>query len=272
LDCVAETSRVQITNFGEFSRPLRPSHFALFRNGLAVVDGTKPSVSFVDLGTGIRLDVNCHYGEANCVSDSNGWVATGGRDAMVKVFATDNLREPVFSIALYHDEITCCSVSNDFGLIASGTRDGFLVLSSLNTGSNTRVIDIGARPYAVLITQKWGFVVICSTKLANGTLEHAISVYTVNGSFVRSRQIAGAVAVWTAWSSASGFDFIIMVGEVGRVWYFEVCKLDVTPFKGYTANPPVIAIRYSPRERGVTVVSGKGAVAFVPWVHEKAGA
>jgi WD40 repeat protein len=271
LDCIAETSRVPIANFADFSRPLRPSYFALFRRGLALVDATKPSVSFVDSATGSRVDVNCHYGEANCVSDSNEWVVTAGRDAMVNVFSTDNLKAPVFSIALYRDEITCCAVSSDFGLIASGTRDGFLVLSSLNRGSNTRVVDIGGRPYAVLITQKWGFVVMCSTKLANGKLEHAISVHTVNGLFVRSRQIVAAVVACTTWSSADGFDFVIMVGESGKLWYFDVFKLDVIPFKEYTANRPVVAIRYSPRERGVTVVSGKGDVAFVPWAHEKTG-
>jgi hypothetical protein len=76
LDCVTETSRVPLEQFGDFSRPLLPSHFALSRSGLALVDGTKPSVSFVDPETGNRLDVNCHYGEANCVSDSNEWVVT----------------------------------------------------------------------------------------------------------------------------------------------------------------------------------------------------
>jgi hypothetical protein len=127
---------------------------------------------------------------------------TAGRDAILNVFQLLNLKLPHFRIPLYHDEITCCNVNADFGLIASGTRDGFLVLSSLTRGSNVRVVDLGGcRPYAVVVTRGRGFVVVVATNLEADRLGHVLSVFTVNGGLVKARQITGSVAAWTSWTT-----------------------------------------------------------------------
>jgi hypothetical protein len=134
-------------------------------------------------------------------------LVTAGRDAILNVYQNGILKAPVYRIPLFHDEITCCNVNADFSLIASGTRDGFLVLSSLTRGANVRVIDLGGcRPYRVVITRGWEFVVIVATKLDGGRLEHVLSVYTTNGRCVRARLLHGPFAAWASWTSEDGFD------------------------------------------------------------------
>jgi hypothetical protein len=168
---------------------------------------------------------------------------------------------------LYRDEITCCAVSAGFGLIASGTRDGFLVLSSLERGSNSHVIDLGGRrPGAVLITKAWGFVVVWATKLEDGALGHSVSLYSPNGLLVRTAPLQDPIAAWTTWSSTTGFDFLIVVTDQGRLLSCEAFFLDFAVIKGTRLTAPVVGIAYERTEAGLVVVCANGEMLFVPVV------
>jgi hypothetical protein len=139
-----------------------------------------------------------------------------------------------------------------------------LILSSLARGSTVRVVDLeGCRPYAILVTPGWGFVAVAARKLEEGKLGHVLSVYTVNGHFVRSRPVAGPVVAWTAWTAADGADFMIVAGEQGKLNVAEVWSIELAPLKAVAA--PVVAVRCDPREGGCVVVSGQGEVAWVPF-------
>jgi hypothetical protein len=265
-DALTEEQRVRIPNFSEFSKPLRPQYFAIFAHSLAICDGEHSWVTVVNTETGGRRTIHFHDSDVICTARQGVWLVTAGRDAILNVFQISNLKAPYFRIPLYHDEITCCNVNADFGLIASGTRDGFLVLSSLTRGANVRVVDLGGcRPYAVIITRGWGFVVVVSTKLEAGRLEHILSVYTMNGHFVRTRQLPGPLAAWTSWTSVDGFDWLIIAWDQGRLAYAEAAELEFTFVKGYAATPPVMAIRYVPAEAGIVVISGRGEASLVPF-------
>jgi hypothetical protein len=261
-------SRAAIADFRSFVSPLTSSCFAAFQRTVAIVDGDKPFVSLIEISTGVRTKAQFHNSEIICVSEHKGWLASAGRDAIVNVIDVRNLKRPLFSIPLYRDEITCLTVNADFKVIASGTRDGFLVLSSLNRGSTVHVVDLqSCRPYSVLVTNSWGFVVVCSTKLKAGRLEHMLMVYNVNGMFLRSKVVSGAMKAWTTWTSADGFDFLILATEQGKVFACEVFWLDLKHVKGFHAKSPILELRYSVNDCGFVAVCQSGEVAYVPYVH-----
>jgi WD40 repeat protein len=210
-----------------------------------------------------------HRGDVTSISAQGGWMVTASKDAVVVVFSVANLKSPVYRIPLYRDEITCCAVSSEFGLIASGTRDGFLILSSLARGSNVHVIDLsGCRPYAVMITESWGFVVVCTTKLEYGTIKHSMSVYNTNGVFIRTRALPEAMAAWVSWSSLAGFDFVMIASDQGKFYYSEAFYLEFSMMKGYKITAKAIALSYNPKHPGVLAVYDTGDLLLIPFPPE----
>jgi WD40 repeat protein len=264
-DSSFDSSRFKIDGFSDFAEAVS---FSRFQDTVAIIDGHKNYVTLIDTQTGVRIEVNCSKSPITIICQDGGWLVTASPDATINAFARQRLKNPVFSIPVYRDKIAC-AISSDFGLMASGTRDGFLVLSSLTRGSNVHVIDLdGCRPYAVLITKAWGFVVTCSTRLVVGTLEHSLSVYTANGGFVRRRVMQDAMTAWTTWNSETGFDYVILAGEPGKLYYCEAFYLDITALKGSKWSTKIVDIRYNPREFGVVMAFDNGDVILVPLVHD----
>jgi WD40 repeat protein len=262
------STRATIADFRSFVSPFTPSCFAAFQRTVAIVDGEKSFVSLIEIPTGVRTKAQFHNSEITCVAEHKRWLASADRDAIVNVIDVTNLKRPLFSIPLYRDEITCLTLNADFKVIASGTRDGFLVLSSLNRGSTVHVVDLqSCRPYSVLITNSWGFVVVCSTKLKAGRLEHILMVYNVNGMFLRSKVLPGAMKAWTTWSSTDGFDFLVLATEQGKVFACEVFWLDLKHVKGFHGKSQILELRYSVNDLGFVAVCQSGEVAYVPYVH-----
>jgi hypothetical protein len=66
---------------------------------------------------------------------------------------------------------------------------------------------------AILITPKWGFVVMHSRS--------NLFVYNVNGTFVKSSKLTSEILTWTTFSSFVGFDYVAFANEAGEVNYFE---------------------------------------------------
>jgi hypothetical protein len=265
-----ECWRVPIANFADFAQPFAQTDFCHFQNKILIVDGHKPSAASVDIASGARSTVLGHSSEIICVSEHKGWVATAGKDAIVNLAAVNNLFAPLFSIPLYRDQIMCCTLNADFGIVASGTRDGFLVLGSLNRGSTVRVIDLlGCRPYALLITNAWGFIVVAATKLEAGRLEHVLMVFNVNGEFVRKCGLEHTMAVWTTWSSPDGFDYMGIASDQGKVSVCEAFWLNLRTVKLAHVAPPIIAMSYSQNDLGFVIAAASGEIAFVPFVQPR---
>jgi hypothetical protein len=260
-------NRISIPRFGDFSPTLAPNSVRLFGNTVAMIPEHSTSVALIDIVTGSRSELRFHKGDVVCLDEHGGWFVTAGRDAVVNVYAIDSLVGPRFSIPLYRDGITCCSVNAGFGLIASGTRDGFLVLSSLDKGSNIQVIDLGGRrPYAVLITKAWGFVVVCETRLDNGILEYSISVYSPNGAFARRQTMQDSVSAWTSFSSGPGFDYLVVATEQGKLLYCEVFFLDFAPVKVARLASPIVGVSYPAAGLGLLLVCANAEMVLIPLV------
>jgi hypothetical protein len=69
----------------------------------------------------------------------------------------------------------------------------------------------------VLVSQAWGFIVVYEKCQESKFVE----VYTVNGDFVKRKEVKAAVKVWTTWRSTAGFDYIIMALKSGSIFAAE---------------------------------------------------
>jgi ribulose 1,5-bisphosphate carboxylase large subunit-like protein len=113
-------------------------------------------------------------------------------------------------------------------LAASATRDGCIFLISAASGATKTVLDIAPEiPLLVAVTSGWGFVLVHSRKIDKGLSSFFVSVYTVNGEFIRKRQIGFQIQVWTHWTCSSGFDYVVAASETGQVYVFEAFFLDI---------------------------------------------
>jgi WD40 repeat protein len=262
-------SRVSIPQFEEFAKDLDSTNFFYFRTTLAIVDCNRCSVPLTDVTNGSQTIVACHRSDVTCISAQGGWMVTAGKDGILGVFSVTNLKSPVYRIPLYRDEVTCCAINSEFGLIASGTRDGFLILSSPTRGSHVRVIDLGGcRPYAVMITESWAFVVVCTTKLEHGMVKHSMSVYNANGIFIRTKVLPEPMIAFVTWSSLAGFDFVMIASDSAKFYYSEAFYLDFSIIKGCKTSAQVIGLSYSPKQPGVLVAYDNADLLLIPFSQE----
>lgn len=258
--------RKQISNFSDLDFTFVPklNNFSILGKSVAVVDGHKNFISLIDMKTGTKAKFPAHHSGVLCIHSDGEYFVAAGKDAVVNLYSVSDLTRTIFSIPLYRDQIVCCAVSSKYKLIASGTKDGYLVLSSISRGSTVKVIDLeGCRPYLMLVTKAWGFIVIAATKLDAGKVVHLLSVFNVNGQFIRSQLLSHAITAWDTWRDEHAFDHVIMANEIGRIFSFEAFYLDTKELSARSPKP-VITLHYSKCDHGVIIVSNDGCIVFAP--------
>jgi hypothetical protein len=230
----------------------------------AVRDRVFPLV--IEASTGQITKLTNQISAVTCLAASDSLLVAGGRDTVTNVWEVSGA--PLFSIASYRDEIVCVAAAQQFGIIANSTRDGSVIMMSAANGSIARVIEL-APAYAILveITAGWGFVVVHTTVTRNGIGEFYVEVYTVNGEFIRRRQIGFGIRVWRHWVSRDGFDYMVALSEAGDLYAFEVFWLDVEEaFVKITGN--VISMEYI-LDEDVLAIATESQLMFFSCTHMK---
>jgi hypothetical protein len=109
---------------------------------------------------------------------------------------------------------------------------------------------------AILITPKWGFVVMHSRS--------NLFVYNVNGTFVKSSTLTSEILTWTTFSSFAALDHVAFANEAGEVNYFEVYYPD--RLESLWKCRDVIHISYQLYEGWFLAVTKYGIVLVKPVV------
>jgi hypothetical protein len=159
-------------------------------------------------------------------------------------------------------------VNHHFFVALIGTRDGALILNSLNKGGTVKVIDLeGASPRLVTVTNGWGFIVVYAKDLDSGDDEDFLYVFSVNGELLRKKEIDFEIKAWTTWTSLDGFDFMAVVDENGKLFAFEVfyCEFGEMLFR---FKSPVVGLSYARDLSSIVSVTGDGKIFFVPQTFE----
>ena len=240
------------------------------RNGAWMMAGSTPTELYMirpSAGTAQFLlkeksDIRCMAGDGETTIVAND-------DAVLSVYDNRNLTRPRYTIPSFTNRIQCCDISGDYHLIVCGMRNGSLLLCSLNDGSIVRIVDLhGCRPRSVMITKGWGFIVVYLTKIDSGKLTNHIALYSVNGEFLRIKEIASSVATWTCYQSADGFDYILMADNTSNIYHFEAYYLNIgLPL--YTLSSRVLGLSFACDHSLITAVSDDGSLLFLPYTYSQ---
>lgn len=219
------------------------SAFAVFSLDEIALGTSSGKVTLIDTKKQSVCSLQPHEGRVNCVASSAPFIVSGGSDTVIscieKVVTLTNSSQNskggqlrrVFSMAAYSSEVVCSAVSKEFHVVASGTRDGHVIVQSLEKSNVTCVIDLqnDRKPSHITITRAWGFIVVCAVREHDGNEPDddgsEILVFTLKGELVGQRKIEGKVSKILTWASNDGFDFLTAALDVGKIIAFEAFYL-----------------------------------------------
>jgi hypothetical protein len=165
---------------------------------------------------------------------------------------------------VFTSSISCCAVSAGFHSVVIGTRDGSLLFCSLNSGSVVKSVALdGRRPLQILVTPSWGFVIVYMTRIASGKIDHILALYSVNGDVIRSVTVPRAVRTWSAFTSADGFDFVLMADAAGACFVFEAFFLRIGE-EFFKCAASVVSMSFLIAEATAVLALEDGTVVFAP--------
>jgi WD40 repeat protein len=243
----------------------RPNSVAQMPQGkIFAISATTNRVYLIDSYTGIIGPVATQSQSAVCLASSGEFLALAGSDSVLYIYRNDDLGTPVSSMPTYRDSISCAALSGTFFVAVIGTRDGSLIINSINKTATVRVIDLkGGRPALVCVTSGWGFIVTYVTKLKEGKLLHYLYVFNVNGRRLRKKKLDLEVSAWFAWTSPKGFDYMVISDPRGKLFAFEVFYGEIGE-AFFRCHSPVSTITYVADIGCVVAVATNGQLIFVP--------
>ena len=155
----------------------------------------------------------------------------------------------------HDDEVTCVAVSAQYDLVASGGRDGSIILHTLRTGRYTRTVPppASARPAAVRFLHVTIHGVLVAYFLHTSTL----CTFTINGRPLQS--VALSDRLFALLVSPNGAH-VMAGGEAGVVSVFRVSDLVcVQQLTGSTDNMATIrCLSLTPNEQHLLAGTAKG--------------
>jgi WD40 repeat protein len=177
--------------------------------------------------TGEHQFLKGHIGRVSCIASSRDWLATGGTDTTTSIWPNINPSAPRHTVTSSRDEVVACAIGQNFGIVASATRDGSISLIVIRTGATSCAVTVQETPVLVLVTPGWGFVLVHSTKLVDAISHFYLTLFSVNGDLIRKCELPCGIQYWTTWESRKGFDYVAAVSNNGDVVVFEAFFLEV---------------------------------------------
>jgi hypothetical protein len=187
-------------------------------------------------------------------------LASGGKTVVLsdrngQLFALDVASFPAFrSISCVTNDYICAlAVNHRSSVVAAGTCDGHVSVSSIIDGAFRFSCDVGEAPAHIEITDGWGFIVV-----------HAglkLFLFNVNGRLIRSVECSYAVQCIATWKMADGCDFCA-IADGGQVRVFEALFMRLDEFV-CPVRAAVVAMRYVAPQRALAVVAADGEVLLI---------
>jgi hypothetical protein len=178
----------------------------------------------------IDLECECHNltnirRKITSISSCDEIVALSFTDGRTHGYSTVQRGTELFSIPTYRNSIMCNCLSKRFGIVVSGTDDRCLIIASIHNGSTIRVVKLDSIPCKVVVTPNWGFIVVNGVDYVNGKPQYSLALFNVNGLLIRTVRFPHPVDMWT---SATGFDFMLLSTERGSLSEFEIFFMEIS--------------------------------------------
>ena len=235
---------------------------------LVCVGNDKTDLISIKIEHGLPETIMSNHVDIVGLANDGVWTAIAGKDAIIHLFKNFNFKErPSHSIMSFCDSITCSVVSSTFDTMVCGTKDKSLLICSLSRGNVTNDIefDKDSTIKKILITPSWGFILVYTESMKNKRIVHMITLYNINGNFIRNREINFTLSHWTSWTSEKNFDYIFLADENGKFYMFEAFYLNIDkPF--FRSGRHLVHINYFPEVSIALAISSDGKLFLVPYV------
>jgi hypothetical protein len=153
------------------------------------------------------------------------------------------------------ERVTSFASSRRFGIAAVACQDGMLRIRSFHKGVKIATVSIGAEvAQRMLITKKWGFIVVKT--------DRTILVFNLHGLFVNKSTNDATIKSWTSFRSSDGFDFVAYDDGLGKLWYFEA--IEPAKLVAIDIGTTVSSMCYHWRSDRFLVLLNDGTIQFVP--------
>jgi hypothetical protein len=223
----------------------RDGFIAMQKHGELAYHVREKSISkeLLDLG---QIEFVSGSDKTVAMADSNGQIFTWE-------LADVRSRKPICDIT--NDVITCLAVNRAFGIIAVGTIDRQIIVSS---GVNRAFLfsrDVGAAPTRILVTNGWGFILV----EAGGTL----TLFNVNGALLRKVSYEFAIEQMVSWTGEMSVDYCAFADSRGMIHIFEVFYMNISE-SVHRVQGSVLSMSHVAHLRSLVVVTSTGDVVFIP--------
>jgi hypothetical protein len=169
---------------------------------------------------------------------------------------------PLFSVSLNCPVLTALFVSVGLYSVVCGAKDGFIHFVSLASKTCIRSVTLrGARPVKLLVTDAWGFVVVCVEECKKAGVAFGMMVFTINGLLVVRKELRAVVRHWATWTSPDGFDWVVAIDDGNRMFVFEAYYGDIARPVAQL-HERVLCVSYWKKEDGIVIVLESGAIEF----------
>jgi hypothetical protein len=182
-----------------------------FAEGLFAYDG-ESLMAFCEAGQTRDFAINHIRSGSLSVSE---WVCQVSSTELCLIDSDKGLR----AFAALPAAISCFAMSRPFNITAVGCEDGKLRIRSNENGRKVCTVDLDSEvPTNVLVTRRWGFVVVKTGQ--------SIFVFTVNGILVKKAASSKPIRLWCCYYSRDGFDFVAYQDADRDICYFEAVEPD----------------------------------------------
>ena len=201
---------------------------------------------------------------------SGEWVSTSTDDFVTTIFSTKKMDSVVGQFRSYRGSVVCSAISDIYKIHVMGTSDGILVLTSLKSMEQFRVIDLEDRkPLIIEITPAWGFILVCGSRTENGRVVHYLMVYTINGKKVREAPLMSSAPIskYTVFASDRGFDYLAYVSRT-KLFVCEVFFLNQEQIPDRFIFSSIEWLEYHRGIHSFLAIDDKATLLVIPFIPD----
>jgi hypothetical protein len=160
-----------------------------------------------------------------------------------------------WSIGKSDSEIVAIAASSPFQMVVFVTAVCQMHLHSVRKGNETMPpCQFDAFIDSILITEKWGFVLLHSTE--------TLYLYNLNGTEIKKVPITAPFLKWTTFSNVFGFDYVAAANAKGEIIFFEAFYPENATVVGRAAD--VVCIAFDDSSQRIIVVTAEAAFTAIP--------
>lgn len=262
IDVTVESITNDITKIEHFNQLCSHDFAVPIAGGSFAVSGKLSNELYVASPNGACNKAMNQRSRIVCCAFDKKHIAVANSEAVIS-FYRKTFEKPTFKVPSFTSAIRCLCISEKFHMAVCGTKDTSLLFINIGSGHISKVVDLeGNRAMSVLITPSWGFVLVHAAKIVNGVLQHMLYLLSPNGDIITKKLIDFSIVVWTAESTASGFDIVAMVDDTGHFYVFEAFYLDIER-RVYATNNKIVSIKIDTEENVVLAMTETGKLLLI---------